>query len=81
MGGLFKMETNAMKPDKTDELGKALLKGLADADAGRIMPLAEAFRKLRAAWDCRTPSFATLSRWMKRGAAKTAAGIGIRNTR
>jgi hypothetical protein len=37
-----------MKPDEPDDLAKALSKGLADADAGRTLPLDDAFRKLRA---------------------------------
>jgi antitoxin ParD1/3/4 len=40
-------EQQRARQTRLDELNAALVKGLADADAGRTLPLDEAFRKLR----------------------------------
>jgi antitoxin ParD1/3/4 len=40
-------ERQRARQTRLDELDAALVAGLADADAGRTMPLDEAFRKLR----------------------------------
>jgi antitoxin ParD1/3/4 len=44
-------EQQRARRTRLDELNKALAKGLADADAGRTLPLDEAIRKLRAELD------------------------------
>ena len=40
-------EQQRARQTRLDELNQALLRGLADADAGRTMPLDEAFQRLR----------------------------------
>ena len=49
-------EQQRARQTRLDELNQALLKGLADADAGRTMPLDEAFQKLRAELGLPEPS-------------------------
>ena len=41
--------------EKLHALDAALVRGIADAEAGRVMPLDEAFRRLRAELDLPTP--------------------------